>query len=485
MAKPASDFPADTNLERTWFGALLHQPDTLSSIVNICAEPRLIYDDTYQELWRGALGLYHDGLALDPAALISYVTTKGYLSATDAKAAVMAILQRKGSAANIESWTQMLFELYRRRELVSLGRDLAILAPDPARTVDDIVQELLSRARMTSGLRSVYRSDEVAARLQAELTLRFTSGVLGSSGLSLGIPEFDDALEGVLPDDFVGICGRQGTGKTFLLLQIQRNLLVNYSEGVLPMVSMEMSMDRLLWRHAASISGVPTVKIRTGNVTQEEYELAYAAYGFIIDRWKHRLRVYEAGSFNGPATAEGIESALMAERVREEVLCAMIDNFGLLFGKTREDKEAQSKHLKQTTSRLKIPIFCAFHLNRDQVKGDRRPQMSDLRETGQIEQDLDRGLLVDRKDERSKHIRERWDELGIVEGLGWFDWSKNREAKSSHPIHLIFDARTLEYRTPPEGLVASADERYAPGLSAGQSPGSLSVLESLIHGTPS
>ena len=482
MAKPPAGYPADPNLERTWFGALLHQPQSLSSVVNICGDPGLIYDDTYQELWRGALGLYSDGLALDPAALISYVTTKGYLSATDAKAAVMAILQRKGSAANIESWTKMLYELYRRRQLLAIGADLTTLAPDMTRKVEDIVTELLDRARMTSGLRSVFRSDEVAARLKDELTLRFTTGTIGGAGLALGIPEFDDTLEGILPDDFVGLCGRQGTGKTFLMLQIQRNLLVNYDEGVIPTVSMEMSVDRLCWRHAGSLSGVSPRKIRTGDVNRQEYELAMGAYDFIIDRWKKRLRVYEGGSFGGPVTAEAIESALLAEQAQGPVLAAMIDNFGLLHGKDREAKEAQSKGLKRTTGRIKVPIFCVFHLNREQAKGDRRPQMSDLRETGQIEQDLDRGLLIDRKDERSNHIKERWDELGIVEGLGWFHWSKNREAPPSSPIHLVFDPRTLEYHTPPEGLVASADERGQSSFT-GAAPSSASVLESLIHGT--
>jgi replicative DNA helicase len=480
---------SDHNLEMTWMGALLHHPETIPSVLAVCEDPSLIDHDARRELWRGMIEMSKAGLPVDPASLTSYVSVHGMLSEEDANKALLPVVTRKGSAANVVGWTRQLHDLHRWRGLDSLRGDLSLMVDPTKGKIEDVIAEVIDRLQMSSSIYSPYRSAELAQKMKEELKMRYTTGTF-DRGLSLGVPQFDEILKGVLSDDWILISGRQHTGKTFLLLQFQRNLLIN-EPGIVPLVSLEMNAQRLMWRHASSLSGVDEWKVRSGECSQAEYDLAVAAYDFVIDRWGDRCVIFEVGNFVGDVTPAKIEAAVEAERLRgKEVTAVLGDNFGLMGGDTREEKDRISSDCKRMTGRMKCPFILVAHLNRSNEKQGRRPQLSDLRETGKLEQDADRILLMDRPDERLKHVRERWDELGVIEGLGHFEWAKNRNAPPGQ-CWLQFDPRTLEYVLPPEGIAPdNPDHGSAPipqrgGQSTSSAVDYANVLKGLIHGDDS
>lgn len=436
---------SDHRLEETWLAALLLHPEYVPVVMSITDKDSIVDHNEYRALWRSMKEMYRQKITIDPASLASHATTRGYLSEHQTDEAIGQLVTMGGSAANIESWTEQIIDLSRLRDAFMLGGDLQEMVGNPKVSVDRIIDEVTRRLSDSTGIVRPDKVGDVAREMLSDLKQGVASGTI-HQGLMTGMVDIDIATGGLEPDDYFGIAARPGVGKTSLGLQVARNIILSRDSGVVLFFSLEMGEKRLVRRLASSISGVDYKKIRSHSLTGDEMIKVQAAFE-IIEKWKDRLLIYTSRNFNGGPSAEKICMAIKSAAMQHEVICSFVDNFNLLPAKNTADHNDNSRRFKNSTLEVRSPIFLLIQLRRDTVKDNRAPIISDIKDSGQVEQDLDRLLLMDREDKRNKHIPELWDEFGIRENIMGAHLAKNRDGESVH-FEMEFNGPTMEFITP-------------------------------------
>jgi replicative DNA helicase len=432
----------DDRIEEAWLATLLRNPECISTEMAAADNADLLYKDEHAAVWRAMMAMNRRALAIDPVSLSSYLKTGGYLTERDAESVVHRLVPRGSSPGHLSSWTRQLQELYHYRSIYGLGGDLQTMAGDPDTQIDHILREISDRVMSAYGTVAPDEISRIAGTMLDELRLSYGAGTY-RKGLCVGIYELDNITDGFEDDDYVGICSRPGNGKTSLTLQLVRNLLMSQTSGVVLFFSLEMSSKRVAWRLVSMLSGVPYRRVKSGGLTPEEFVKVESAYA-IMSGWGDRLVIYTPANFPGGVTTERIAQVIRAKSMRYRVIASVVDNFNLLPARNLDERNSNSRQLKSTTLETRSPIFTVVQLRRDTNKDNRPPIVSDIKDTGQLEQDFDRIILIDREDRRNAHVEDRWAEMGIIPHLATFDIAKNRDGEEGK-FFLQFHGPTMEF----------------------------------------
>jgi replicative DNA helicase len=432
----------DHRMEEVWLATLLRNPDRISQVLSIIDKPELLDKPTHSALWRSMIELYRAGHSVDPASLTTHVTTNGYLADDQAESLISILVPLGGSAQNIETWTSQLIELYQWRDSKMMAADIEAWAIDPTIAFEEVVSKIAARLAGVQGTSRPHEVGAVADSMLKEMQQAQASGTV-SLGLLTGFYELDNATGGLEDDDFFGIAARPRVGKTSAALQMIRNILLSQEEGIVPFYSLEMSPERLVRRNVAALSGVPYGLIRSNRLTEEQYNRVVASYA-IMQAWKDRLLIFTSRNFAGGPSADKIIQSIEGLSMRYNVITSVTDNFQRLPYKDRHDLNAISRAFKDMTGTVMHPHMMLLQLNRATEKDNREPKLADIKETGQLEQDLDRVVLVDRADLRNSSFQEHWDEMGIVENLSTWDLAKNRDGGPAY-FQQMFDGETMQF----------------------------------------
>lgn len=440
-------------MEESLLSALLHNPDEIPKAFSIDSEPELMDGDENRELWRGIIDMHNDGLPIDPQALLSHVTQKGYLDKKTAESKLRRILRLKEVADNVEGWVEMLADLKGRRQIVRSCTDAKKMAKDMNTSMQEVRRHLTDRMAESQKIERPELLGDVALSLIERLDKDEFDNLSGT--INTGMRELDSILDGLMWDDFIGILSRPGWGKTSLMIQLALGMKVLYPKGIIDIFSIEMSEDRITYRFVSQLAGLPysTVKkaLHKGEDVGQKDESKIREALHTLNKWKDEgsIRIY-----TGSKTPEDVCQMMRANAMKdgsgdgseERYLGAFIDNFHRFHDiPTLEQKESAIKAIKDVTIDINSLAFLLLQLNRTCEVDNVPPKISHAKSVGQIEQDLDRGIIIDRPDERAKHLSEgRLEELGINLGEAIIDVAKNRESKPDS-FKKFFHGPTMQF----------------------------------------
>jgi replicative DNA helicase len=424
--------PNNIEVEQALLGAILINNDAYYRVSDFLLAEHF-FEPLHQRVYEVATTLIKSGKVATPKTLKTFLgdddlggtTTSGYLARLAAEATTVI---------NAEDYGRVIYDLSTRRRLIAVGEDLVNVAYDsPVETSprDQIEEaerrlyELAETGRYDGGFQRFAEALTSAIDMAAAAYKR--EGKL--SGIATGLHDLDRSLGGLQPSDLVILAGRPAMGKTSLATNIAFNIAKAYegekqpdgsvktvNGGIVGFFSLEMSSEQLATRIIAEQSGVPSYKIRRGDMREDDfYKITEAA------------REMQTVPFYIDQTG-GISIAQLAARARRlkrqrGLDLLVVDYLQLLSGSAKKSENRVQElteittGLKALAKELNVPILALSQLSRQvESRDDKRPQLSDLRESGSIEQDADVVMFVYREE---YYLKNKEPKPGTEEYFKW------------------------------------------------------------------
>ena len=381
--------PRDTDLEEVVLGACMLEKDAYMNVCDILV-PDSFYDPVNQKIYQAIMTLGFNQRPIDMMTVTEQLRQDGTLEEVGGAIHITELTARVYSAANVEYHARIIAQKYLARRLISYAAQIETKAFDESNDVDDLLQEAegqLFDISQTQLKREVTQIDPVI-NLALEQIQTAANNESGLSGLQTGYTELDRMTSGWQMSDLIIIAARPAMGKTAFVLSMAKNMAIDFNIPV-AIFTLEMANVQLVKRLLSNIADLEGEKIKSGQLSPEEW-----------DRLNSRLRgVYSAPLYLDETPGLSItELRTKARRlVREKgVKMIMIDYLqlmnatGMKLGSREQEVSTISRSLKALAKELNIPIIALSQLNRStETRDDKRPVLSDLRESGAIEQDAD------------------------------------------------------------------------------------------------
>lgn len=409
--------PQALELEEAVLGAIMLEKDAIFSVIDIL-EPASFYKEAHQQIYEVAQGLSQQEKPIDLLTVTEELRKLEKLEQVGGAVYIAQLTSRVGSAAHLEYHARIVAQKYIQRELIRVSSEIQEKAFDEGSDVDDLLdfseRELLNIAeghikketvRIDNLLKSAIEQIEEAGKREDSL-----------SGVPSGFTRLDRLTSGWQKSDLVIVAARPSMGKTAFVLSMARNMAVDHSRPV-AFFSLEMSSIQLVNRLIIGETQLSSSKIRTGRL--ENYEWEQLEYK-IKDLEKAPIYVDDT-----PAISI-FEFRAKCRRLKQkyDIQAVVIDYLQLMtgpreaVGSREQEVSSISRSLKTVAKELDIPVIALSQLNRsvEMRSGNKRPQLSDLRESGAIEQDADLVIFIHRPEYYGLDVDEEGNSLkGIAE----------------------------------------------------------------------
>ncbi|MEQ9426737.1 MAG: replicative DNA helicase [Cyclobacteriaceae bacterium] len=389
--------PQAVDLEEAVLGALMLEKDALTAVIDIL-KPESFYKDAHQEIYAAILTLFNNSEPVDMLTVTAQLRKDGKLEVIGGAYYITELTTKVNSAANIEYHSRVITEMSIKRELIKISTEIQTEAyedtTDVFNLLDKTEQSLFEVSE--SHIRKNYdtmRSLMHEAMLELEARKKHKDGL---TGIPSGFTALDRVTSGWQPSDLVIIAARPGMGKTAFVVSALRNAAVDFDHPV-AIFSLEMSSIQLVNRLISAEAELDSEKLKKGNLADYEWE-----------QLVHKTaKITEAPIFIDDTPALSIlELRAKCRRLKaqHDVKLIIIDYLQLMSGDVgkgqggnREQEIASiSRALKGIAKELSVPVIALSQLSRavETRGGDKRPQLSDLRESGSIEQDADMVMFL-------------------------------------------------------------------------------------------
>ncbi|MDE5567056.1 MAG: replicative DNA helicase [Muribaculaceae bacterium] len=435
--------PRDTDVEAAVLGALMIEKDAYTVVCDIL-KPESFYEPAHQKVYEAIQTLGASQQPIDLLTVTEQLKRNGTLDEVGGAAFVVQLTSNVTSAAHVEFHSRIVAQKYLARELISFSAQIEKNAFDESIDVDDLLQEAegkLFEISQRNVKKDVTQIDPVitSALDQIQAAANRTSGL---SGLQTGFHELDKVTSGWQNSDLIIIAARPAMGKTAFVLSMAKNMAVNYNIPI-AVFSLEMSNLQLVNRLISNVCELPGEKIKSGQLTSLEWDQLMA-------RIKHLngAPLY----IDDTASLSVFELRTKARRlVREHDIKMIIIDYlqlmnasGMKFGSREQEVSMISRSLKQLAKELNIPIIALSQLSRqvENRSDNKRPQLSDLRESGAIEQDADIVCFIHRPE---YYYHSDTDPSGKdIRGLAEFIIAKHRSG-SVKDVNMRFRAQFARF----------------------------------------
>lgn len=381
--------PRDTDLEEVVLGACMLEKDAYMNVCDVLV-PDSFYDTSNQKIFQAISTLGLNQKPIDLITVTEQLRQDGVLEEVGGSIRIAELTAKVYSAANVEYHAKIVAQKYLARRLISFAAQIETKAFDESNDVDDLLQEAegeLFEISQTQLKREVTQIDPVLNQALEQIQIAANTET-GLSGLQTGYSDLDKMTSGWQNSDLIIIAARPAMGKTAFVLSMARNMAIDYNIPT-AIFTLEMANVQLVKRLISNVAELEGEKIKSGQLTPEEW-----------DRLNSRLRgMYSAPLYLDETPGLSItELRTKARRlVREKgVKLIMIDYLqlmnatGMKLGSREQEVSTISRSLKALAKELNIPIIALSQLNRStETREDKRPVLSDLRESGAIEQDAD------------------------------------------------------------------------------------------------
>ena len=392
--------PQALDVEEAVLGAMLVEPSTIDEAMEELTAA-CFYDQHHRMIFEAMADLVNEHTSIDLITVSDKLRSKGNLEIIGGPVALARLSQNIGAAAHMEYYIKILKQKTIQRDLITASYDILKQSFDESTNVDDLIdtaQTKVFAAIQNNVKRDVQDIGSVINSVLANLEeLQKTTGL---SGVPSGFPTIDRVTQGWQKSDLIILAARPSVGKTAFALNIARNAAVESNMPV-AVFSLEMSADQLGKRLITTESGLSGEKIK-GGVKLEPYEWVQ------LEETLKRLAKAPLYIDDTPGIPI-MEFRTKAKRLVKQkgVRLIVVDYLQLMQGPAElrglreQEVAAISRTLKATAKELNVPIIALSQLSRNAVQrtgGTGKPQLSDLRESGSIEQDADMVIFIHRPD---------------------------------------------------------------------------------------
>ena len=444
--------PQALDLERAVVGALMIDKDAFS-IVSEIIRAESFYDPRHQKIYKAIQTLNMDERPVDFMTVIEELKRDGTLEEVGGPTYIVELSSQVASSAHIEYHARVLAQKHLARQLISFASVIETKAFDETVDVDDLMQEAESSLFELSqkNMRQEYTQIDPVLSQAVEILQKAAANTSGLTGIPTGFTRLDDITAGWQASDLVIIAGRPAMGKTSFALSLAKNIAVDYKYPI-GFFSLEMNNVQLVNRLMSNVCEISGKKILNGQLDEEEWKR--------LDRNIRKLQGAPIYIDDTPGMSIFELRSKARRLVREKgVKVIMIDYLQLMnangakFGSRQEEVSTISRSLKGLAKELNIPILALSQLNRSVENRDsndgKRPQLSDLRESGAIEQDADMVLFVHRPE--YYHILQ--DEKGNdLRGMAQIIIAKHRKGATGDVL-LNFRGEFTRFQNPEDAII--------------------------------
>ena len=392
--------PQAPDVEEAVLGAMLVEPSTIdASMEELNAS--CFYDPRHRMIFEAMTELVNGHVSIDLVTVSEKLRSRGQLEEIGGAVTLANLSQNIGAAAHIEFYIKILKQKAIQRDLITASYDILRQAFDDATNVDDLIDN--AQTKVFAAIQNNVKREvqDIGSIINSVLdNLQELQSITGLSGVPSGYPSVDRVTQGWQKSDLIILAARPSVGKTAFALNIARNAAVDENMPV-AVFSLEMSADQLGKRLITTESGLSGEKIK-GGVKLEPYEWVQ-----LEDTLK---RLAKAPLYIDDTPGIPImEFRTKAKRLVKQkgVRLIVVDYLQLMQGPAElrglreQEVAAISRMLKATAKELNVPIIALSQLSRNAVQrtgGTGKPQLSDLRESGSIEQDADMVIFIHRPD---------------------------------------------------------------------------------------
>jgi replicative DNA helicase len=424
--------PQDLEAEASVLGAILLDATVMARVL-----PLLDVEDFYREnnglIYDGACRLFREGHPIDNVMLAGELTKMGVLERVGGRAQLATLHESVPTAANAEHYALIVQRLALKRRLIATGTEVSGLGYDEGLDADDAVNDAqariyaLTRDRGGSNMELLFNLLKPAMdRIDAQM-----QNGTGLLGLPTGFTDLDRMLGGLQEDAFIIVAARPSMGKTSLVTNIARHVASTQKVPV-AFFSLEMSQQQLVERLLCEEARIDSQRLHRGMLNEGEYDRLTAALGPLGDAPIH---------IDDTPALDDLTLQLKARQAksRHGIGLIIIDYIQLMHSRGRQKDEvnrvqevsAISRTLKAIARELRVPVLAISQLSRaPEARTDKRPILSDLRESGSLEQDCDVAALLYRDD---YYNRDKSEKPGIAEVMV----AKNRSGPTG-TVELTF-----------------------------------------------
>ena len=480
LRKPAPDAaalyrtaPHNIEAEQALLGAVLVNNEAFYRVSDFL-EATHFYEPIHQKIYELATSLVRAGKIASPVTLKTFLPADLDVAGLNASQYLARLAAEATTVINAEDYGRTIYDLAIRRDLIRIGEDMVNVAFDapvdfaPREQIEDAerrLYELAETGRYDGGFQRFSQAVTTAIDMAAKAYQR--DGKL--SGIATGLDDLDRMMGGLQHSDLVILAGRPGMGKTALATNIAYNIakawrgevkpdgrIESVNGGIVGFFSLEMSAEQLATRIIAEQTEIPSYKIRRGEIDPSDFD---RIAGMAREMEQIPLYIDETG---GISIAQLTARARRLKRQRGLDLL-VVDYLQLLSGSSKRASEGRVQEITEITTGLKalakelaVPIVALSQLSRQvESRDDKRPQLSDLRESGSIEQDADVVMFVFREEYYLKNKEPRpgteeyfkWQaEMDAVYGKAEVIIGKQRHGPTG-TVALQFDAHVTRFST--------------------------------------
>ena len=446
--------PQDIDLEKVVLGALMIDKDAFS-MVSESLRPETFYEPKHQKIFRAIQSLSMNENPVDIMTVVDELKREGTLDDVGGPAYIVDLSSHVASSAHIEYHTKILSQKFLARQLISYASVIETKAFDPTADVDELMQEAegslfeLSQRNMK---KDYVQIDSVISEAM-QILQKASANTGGLTGVPTGFQELDEKTSGWQSSDLVIIAGRPAMGKTSFALSLAKNIAVDHNIPI-AFFSLEMNNVQLVNRLISNVCEIPGSKMLSGQLSPDEWDrldkninLLQGAPLYIDDT--PGLSIFELRTKARRLVREKGVKIIMIDYLQ------LMNANGMRFSSRQEEVSKISQSLKGLAKELDIPILALSQLNRSVETRDnkgtggndidgKRPQLSDLRESGAIEQDADMVIFV----HRPEYYRILTDKNGNdLRGMAQIIIAKHRKGATGD-ILLTFRGEFTRFQNP-------------------------------------
>lgn len=433
--------PQNTEAERLVLGSLMIDKNAVYRIADI-VEPADFYVPKHERIFRSILELFGKGSPIDVVSLSNFLKEKDMLADIGGSSYLSELVNDVSTSSHIEHYADTVRSKKLLRDLITLAGQIHESAFDNNDDIDNLLdsieQKIIRISQRSIVQRFVAIKDELRGAYERIEKLHQDKDT-GIRGVPSGFPDLDGFLSGFQKSDLVILGARPSVGKTSLALDIARQAAFHTKVPV-GIFSLEMSREQIVDRLISAESGIPLWRLRTGRINDDlEFQMIQQS----LDKLSNSPLFID----DTPAPTV-LQIRSMARRLQMEhgLGLILVDYLQLIASRIRSDNVVQqiseiSRGLKALARELSIPVLALSQLSRNIEQRDTRmPRLSDLRDSGSIEQDADVVMFIYRKDRDKQEVPE--EEKGIADII----IAKHRNGPTG-TVKLMFDQERASFRS--------------------------------------
>lgn len=390
--------PHNRQAEEAVLGSVLINPESYYDVAQIL-EADYFYIIRNRWIWEVFSILHENRSPIDILTVSEELENRSQLEEIGGQSYLMMLVNQTPSSLNAEAYAKIVEETSVRRRMLASANEMAKLAYQQDRQIENIIDAAeksvfnLSERRIRRDLESIQTVVSQYYDRVSQLSQRSEE----IFGVPTGLSDLDKVLGGLQKSDLLIIAGRPASGKTGFLLTIAKNAALKHKKHV-ALFSLEMSNEQLVQRMIAQETGINSQDLRSGKIKEDQWDVFTKAIEVLGDS-----KIY----LDDTPALTPIQMRTKCRRLHLEhhIDLVLVDYIQLMSSETRTDNRVQevsyiSRNLKTLARELNVPVLAAAQLSRAvEQRSDKRPMLSDLRESGSLEQDADIVMFIHKKDE--------------------------------------------------------------------------------------